>query len=146
MSFYLMLIGSVLVFSGIGFFIFIMLYFGVTKKKYETIVSGYLSRALPMPDVYTVFYHGGFFTSFLLVRFMRQVLLGKKIGPGKKGYRLPAESYDYFNTLPNELIVWIKKYYMLHIIELSIIISGSLFILLDSLLRAVVPGYAAYSG
>lgn len=91
-------------------------------------------------------YHGGFFTSFLLVRFMRQVLLGKKIGPGKKGYWLPAESYDYFNTLPNELIVWITKYYMLHIIELSIIISGSLFILLDSLLGAVVPGYAAYSG
>ncbi|MCA4824986.1 MAG: hypothetical protein KJJ56_16555, partial [Serratia rubidaea] len=59
---------------------------------------------------------------------------------------LSAESYDYFNTLPNELIAWIKRYYMLHIIELSIIIPGALFILLDRLLGAVVPGYAAYSG
>lgn len=80
MSFYLMLAGSVLIFLGVGFFIFIMLYFGVTKKKYERIVSGYLSRGLPMPDVYTVFYHGGFFTSFLLVRFMRKALRGKRLG------------------------------------------------------------------
>ncbi|MGW1443365.1 hypothetical protein ACWA06_11520 [Serratia rhizosphaerae] len=146
MSFYLMLAGSVLIFLGVGFFIFIMLYFGVTKKKYERIVSGYLSRGLPMPDVYTVFYHGGFFTSFLLVRFMRKALRGKKVGTGKRHYQLSAESYDYFNTLPNELIAWIKRYYMLHIIELSIIIPGALFILLDRLLGAVVPGYAAYSG
>lgn len=132
MSFYLMLFGTVLGFSGATFFIFIMVYFGLTKKRYEEVLSRYLSSDLIMPDVYVVYSKGGFFTSLFVVGFFRKLLKNKTIKLGR-GAKMPKSSYEYVQSLPEPLKAWINRYYSMHMVAATLISSGFILMLIDSL-------------
>ncbi|MDK1702405.1 hypothetical protein OSR40_001475 [Serratia rubidaea] len=133
MSFYLMFFGTVLGFSGATFFIFIMVYFGFTKKKYEDVLSRYLSSGLIMPDVYVVYSKCGFFTSLLVVGFFRKLLKNKTIRLGKNAV-LPKSSYEYVQSLPESLKAWINRYYSMHMVAATLIAIGFILMLIDSLI------------
>ncbi|CAI0704928.1 Uncharacterised protein [Serratia entomophila] len=121
----LMTVGAVMFFISTFIIIFSVIYFGLNKRKYESVVKQYQSQGWPLNPSYQFFSNLGYFGSFFITAHFKKLLAGTPIKTGKRVW-LPKAHYEFLQSLPGVETRWLIHYYYINFVWMLLIVISML--------------------